>query len=709
MRLDFSDKTNEPISVASAQNAIDVLVNDYYKAQSYNKTTLTTVVTPVLRMPKTAAYYGTNDFYTTLLSDARAASKAAGSTYDPANFDFDIAAFSKIFSGWSGRGYVGGKGTWLNGSFTLRTTGHELGHNYGVWHANYWNFTDGNPISPTGTNVEYGNPFDVMGGGATEAYHFNAWFKNRLNWLITSQVKTATSSGTYRIHAYDFPLTTEFGALKIVKDSTKNYWLEFRQKQTSNLWLMNGASVNWGYNSNTGSHLLDLTPGSPGGKTDSAIVIGRTFSDTAAGIHITPIAKGGTTPESLDVTVNLGTFSGNSNPVVALSSGASTVSANSLVNFTVDASDPNGDTLAYYWSFGENIFESKNSTTMQKAWTSNGTFVVTCEVSDMKGGKTTQSITMTVTTPTVFSMSGVATVSGSPLAGVLVSDGTRSAITDAAGKFFIWDVPNGTYVLTAAKTGYSFTPRNVTVSGANKTGQNFSGTISSSDATPPTLVVTSPANLSYVTNSPVALAGTASDLSGVLSVKLGSTTASTSNGFTNWTINASLVAGTNTLTLVATDKAVPANTTTVNHKIIYATGTFDGNSDGLPDGWQIQYFGFGFASNTSAQPGADPDGDRMTNAQEYAANTNPLDRKSHLKITSQTVSTAGDSVTLNWDSVSGKNYTIEYSSDLVTWIPISPTIPGSSPSTSWIDDGTFTGGSPSSKAKCYYRVKTSSP
>jgi hypothetical protein len=50
----------------------------------------------------------------------------------------------------------------------------------------------------------------------------------------------------------------------------------------------------------------------------------------------------------------------------------------------------------------------------------------------------------------------------------------------------------------------------------------------------------------------------------------------------------------------------------------------DADGDGLPDAWEIQHFG-----NTTSQNGSgDPDGDGATNAQEFAAGTDPMDPNS---------------------------------------------------------------------------------
>lgn len=89
-------------------------------------------------------------------------------------------------------------------------------------------------------------------------------------------------------------------------------------------------------------------------------------------------------------------------------------------------------------------------------------------------------ITITVedATPTTFTISGrILNPSGVAVAGVNVSDGTRSAVTDAQGNYTISGVPNGTYTLTPSLANWIFEPTTlrVTVSGANLSGQNITG------------------------------------------------------------------------------------------------------------------------------------------------------------------------------------------------------------------------------------------
>jgi|GEM_PF-899614 len=52
----------------------------------------------------------------------------------------------------------------------------------------------------------------------------------------------------------------------------------------------------------------------------------------------------------------------------------------------------------------------------------------------------------------------------------------------------------------------------------------------------------------------------------------------------------------------------------------------DADGDGLPDEWERR---FGFNPNDAADANADADGDGFTNAEEFAAKTDPLNRKDH--------------------------------------------------------------------------------
>src|SRR5690606_6503971 len=87
--------------------------------------------------------------------------------------------------------------------------------------------------------------------------------------------------------------------------------------------------------------------------------------------------------------------------------------------------------------------------------------------------------------PTTYSVSGtVSTATGVGIAGVTVSTGSVSTTTNSSGAYTLGSLANGGYSLTPSLGGYAFSPssRSVTVSGANVSGQNFTGTPTASNA-----------------------------------------------------------------------------------------------------------------------------------------------------------------------------------------------------------------------------------
>ncbi len=78
-----------------------------------------------------------------------------------------------------------------------------------------------------------------------------------------------------------------------------------------------------------------------------------------------------------------------------------------------------------------------------------------------------------------YSISGsVKTTRGASVSGVtmtLSGAGSATTSTNGSGNYQFTGLGNGSYTITPSKTGYTFTPtsKNVTVSGANVTGQNF--------------------------------------------------------------------------------------------------------------------------------------------------------------------------------------------------------------------------------------------
>lgn len=82
----------------------------------------------------------------------------------------------------------------------------------------------------------------------------------------------------------------------------------------------------------------------------------------------------------------------------------------------------------------------------------------------------------------------------------------------------------------------------------------------------------------------------------------------------------------------------------------------DSDGDGLPDDWELQYFG----STTGADANADSDNDHFSNYSEWIAGTSPIDASAYIGWESKVV-TGPTSVELTFLCVSGRTYYVELS------------------------------------------------
>ena len=69
------------------------------------------------------------------------------------------------------------------------------------------------------------------------------------------------------------------------------------------------------------------------------------------------------------------------------------------------------------------------------------------------------------------------------------------------------------------------------------------------------------------------------------------------------------------------------------------------------------------------------------------------------------IAALSNSVQVVWDSLPALTYRIDFSTNLVQWTTVSPPISNLSMTASWMDDGSLTGGAPSSKPLRFYRVR----
>ncbi len=324
--IDFSDLPGRPIQKSGSgipakdlpvtEDDIDALINgsngvrEFFQDGSFGSTDLLLTtpvagdspdVTEVLRVDRTASYYSNTGSSSALGTDARAAATAAGYNLD--NYDRLCYMFTNLanfdggtkFNGWGGRASVGGKNCWINGYWDFRVVAHELGHNWGLRHANLWKVTDGRPGSMFGSSQAYGDSHDTMGAASgSHTKHFSHWAKSLLWWIPDASVTTVDTSGVYRVYEFDDESAdlNQARALKIVRDGTRDYWIGYRRNGTLGS-MADRAYVLWGYNFGYDEgDLLDMnTPGSD--VKDAGLAIGQTYEDPEKGISFTPIAQGG--------------------------------------------------------------------------------------------------------------------------------------------------------------------------------------------------------------------------------------------------------------------------------------------------------------------------------------------------------------------------------------------------------------------------------
>jgi hypothetical protein len=214
---------------------------------------------------------------------------------DGASYQHYVFVFPHVRGcSWVGMAELPGKTSWINGELTVRVLGHELGHNLGAHHASALRCVeDGRPValSESCSHEEYGDPFDMMGGGGR---HTSAWNKAKLGWLSPSNLATATASGTYTLTAQE-EFSADVQLLRIPWGETGLfYYLELRQpfgtffdNFAATDPAVNGISLRLApdYRSADRSSLIDTNPATPGFE-DAPLAVGRTFADPAHGVWI---------------------------------------------------------------------------------------------------------------------------------------------------------------------------------------------------------------------------------------------------------------------------------------------------------------------------------------------------------------------------------------------------------------------------------------
>jgi len=456
LRVSFLDQPSAPIPETNARSMMQS-VGTFFRDSSYGATSWTVTVSSLIQLPQPMASYNRDGIF--ILNSARIAAEAAG--YRMGDYDLDCAIFIPAAGpSWAlGQGYVGARGCWVS-SWDPRVVAHEFGHNYGLWHSNAWRTSNLGGIG-SGVNGEYGDTSDVMGSGPDLKYQFNAIAKSLLGWLPDAHVLPVSSSGTYRVYAFDQSSTLDPSqpcVLKIRKDGQRDYWLSSRQLIASPQ-MQNGLNVHWKDAGSASPLLIDPYPITP---SFDPLVLGQTLADPYAGVHITPVAKGGIAPVWFDVVVHLGDQHANHPPSLVLAAaGGLEAAVNAPVTVRAEASDEDGDPLSYFWSwdYGDLTFLG-NVPEVSRAWSRDGEYTVRCTVTDTKGGICTGSLVVRVGNPTTYRIGGRILRDGIGIEGVRMRTSSKQTHTNSDGSYELVGLGAGNWPVSARKYLHDILPAN---------------------------------------------------------------------------------------------------------------------------------------------------------------------------------------------------------------------------------------------------------
>lgn len=500
-RLRFAGDTNDWISARDADEVMAASAAAFDQI-SYGRFGITWAVTPSLVLPLTREEYGSAG-HEELAADARALALAAG--FDWAQFQFDLFVHRPLpGSFYAGLGNLGRRGAWIvyEGlpGYLPHLVVHELGHNLGLPHANlhyvgnpmlghpgsvvyglygsppfpsdvgaFTNVTQFDPgsvvgqrdLRTAGLNVEYGDPFDIMGHDFLHR-GYSAPYRHRLKWLTTATVATAGADGRFRIYAVDAGRTREGRAYALridralpghsVDGKRRQYWLQHHGAQGVNANLAAGVQLRWeAVDTDDNGQYVDAAPDTADvSRPESRLLhLGRTFSDVLSQLHFTPAAAGGGGEDRwMEIEVRFGPIYSNRAPEITLTASATNLTAGEAVTFSVAATDADGDSLHYFWDFGDGSVGYGAPVLTHSFTNFPGAAVVRCEVSDGRGGMASRQLPVWLGRPPARIVGRVTDPHGQPLANVQVHNGeanfwsgtwpdlvtTRS---DSAGEFIL--------------------------------------------------------------------------------------------------------------------------------------------------------------------------------------------------------------------------------------------------------------------------------
>jgi hypothetical protein len=255
-----------------------------------------------------------------------------------------------------------------------------------------------------------------------------------------------------------------------------------------------GMTITAGQSVNFGATAYDLDGSVSGYSWYFPAGIPTTSTVLNPGVVTFPTA--GTSVGSLTVVDNLGindpsppTQTITVQPAVQITNppAGSTVNGTVSINANVTGTVGNSNTFTFMADSTVLSTQTTTGTSASTNWNtgqqSGGTHTLTVSVTDADifdpnaaTGSTSEQVT--VGGITTYSISGTIT-NGAGAAVALSGTSSGSTTADSSGNYTLSGLSNGTYTVTPTLSGYTFSPANqsVTVSGANVTGVNFTGSL----------------------------------------------------------------------------------------------------------------------------------------------------------------------------------------------------------------------------------------
>lgn len=327
-----------------------------------------------------------------------------------------------------------------------------------------------------------------------------------------------------------------------------------------------------------GGFTISATPGaSPGNKRAAVnglqiVPAGPPVPDFT--VSATPSSRSVVQGNGTTYTVTVGKLNGFAGTVTL---GASGLPANTTMSFSPPTIVAQGD-----------------STLTVSTGASTPTGNSTLTISGVSGGTTRSTTVALVVTGQTYSISGTITPQSNGAGSTVNLGGAAAATTtaNASGVYTFSGLLNGAYSVMPAKSGFAFSPnsRNVTINGADQTGQDF--TIA---ASPNSVSITSPAGGATVTN-PFSVSASASG--GIVAVQFRVDGANAGPEDTSAPFSASITAsgGSHTLTAVGRDAG---NNTVISAPVQITVNAGSGTALTINGGQTFQTInGFGVNINS---------------------------------------------------------------------------------------------------------------